>query len=160
MANPTPSAIRQPNIRSFLESQQLGLLSTISAKVLGYPFGSITPFDLDSQGRLVIFVSELSEHSKNLSAKPRGSMLLAESIDPDRALAKPRATLIGDFHAVPETELEKIAESYWNRFPNSPSKQIAQNCFFWRMMPKNIRWISGFGKMGWLDAAEYKSIFN
>ena len=61
--------------RRLLRRQQHGVLSTLSKKLDGYPFGSVTPFVLDHQARPVILISTLAEHTKNIAADPRVSLL-------------------------------------------------------------------------------------
>ena len=47
--------------RLFLRSQHAGILSTVSARLAGYPFGSVVPFALDARARPVLLVSALAE---------------------------------------------------------------------------------------------------
>ena len=64
--------------RDFITLNRTGFLSTISVSEAGYPFGSITPYDIDSEGRLIILIADISEHYKNLMADNRGSMLISD----------------------------------------------------------------------------------
>ena len=61
--------------RKFLYATHSGVLSTISARLEGYPFGSIAPFVLDHDGNPLILISTIAEHTKNIQADPRVSLI-------------------------------------------------------------------------------------
>ncbi|PPD16969.1 MAG: pyridoxamine 5'-phosphate oxidase, partial [Methylotenera sp.] len=80
--------------RQFLRSTRHGILSTHSAKFDGYPFGSVTPFVLDSDCQPIILISSIAEHTKNIVVNPKVSLLIfAEGAD---LQANARLTLIGE----------------------------------------------------------------
>jgi hypothetical protein len=62
--------------RRFARGQQSGVLSTLSLRLEGYPFGSVSPFILDHAGRPVILISDIAEHTKNIEADPRVSIIV------------------------------------------------------------------------------------
>jgi len=59
--------------RRFTRAQHSGVLSTLSRRVEGFPFGSVAPFILDHAGRPVILISTLAEHTKNIDTDPRAT---------------------------------------------------------------------------------------
>ena len=65
--------------KQFLRSTHSGILSTISTKFAGYPFGSVTPFVLDHHCQPIILISSIAEHTKNIIANPKVSLLVFES---------------------------------------------------------------------------------
>jgi putative heme iron utilization protein len=56
------------------------------ATVDGFPFGSVAPFMLDHAGCPVILISTLAEHTKNIDADPRVS-LIVQPYSPDMQVA-------------------------------------------------------------------------
>ena len=52
--------------RQLLHYESYGVLATHSNSIKGYPFGSIVPYIYEQNGYLVIYISELAEHTKNL----------------------------------------------------------------------------------------------
>ncbi|MGH9816446.1 MAG: heme iron utilization protein, partial [Candidatus Acidiferrales bacterium] len=52
--------------RQLLLRDYQGVLSTLSVAVSGYPFGSLVPYCLDRQGRPIILISRIAQHSKNI----------------------------------------------------------------------------------------------
>ena len=62
--------------RRYLRHHHHGALSTLSRKLAGYPFGSSVPFVLDHAARPAILISRLAEHTRNIHADPRVSLLV------------------------------------------------------------------------------------
>ncbi len=75
-----------------------GALSTVSKKFNGHPFGSITPYLADHDGSLLILISALAEHSKNIMHDLRVSLITHDQHDAD-IQAQGRVTLIGEARA-------------------------------------------------------------
>ena len=44
----------------------------------GYPFGSVVSYGLDESGEPLFVISQLAEHTRNLGADPRASLLVTE----------------------------------------------------------------------------------
>jgi len=50
--------------RCLLRAHRYGVLSTLSKKFDGHPFGSIAPYLTDHDGSVLLFISALAEHTK------------------------------------------------------------------------------------------------
>src|ERR1035437_3069927 len=75
-AVPEPSFAERA--RTLMRSGCIGSLSTISRKQPGFPFGSLMPYGLDSQGRPIFLISTMAMHTQNLQADPRASLFVTE----------------------------------------------------------------------------------
>ena len=75
-AVPEPSFAERA--RTLMHSGRIGSLSTISRKQPGFPFGSLMPYGLDSQGRPIFLISTMAMHTQNLQADPRASLFVTE----------------------------------------------------------------------------------
>ena len=64
--------------RNLMLSEYQGVLSTHSLDAPGYPFGSVAPYCLDRKGRPVILISNIAQHTKNLKANPKVSLIVME----------------------------------------------------------------------------------
>ena len=64
--------------RTFLLSHNYGTLSTLSVSHEGFPFGSITPYCLDREANLLIYVSDIAEHTKNMKQNPNVCITIRE----------------------------------------------------------------------------------
>ncbi len=144
--------------RDFITFNRNGYLSTISVSEAGYPFGSITPYDIDSQGRLIILIAEISEHYKNLMANNRASMLIADQYGTHDPQLYARATVLGEFGSVPDDEIEEVSWSYKSRFPEAVEREREHGFNYWRCVPTQIRWIGGFGLIGWVQGIKYSDV--
>lgn len=78
----------------FLRSTHSGVLATLSVKFAGYPFGSIAPFVLDHSGQPIILISTIAEHTQNIIANPKVSLLVFAG--DDDLQANGRLTLMGE----------------------------------------------------------------
>ncbi len=127
------------------------------AKGDGFPFGSVTPYDVQEDGRLIIAISTISQHYRNLRHNPRGSFFISErhgNVDPQ---AHARASVLGEFSEVQADELESIRSSYLTRFPKSAARTLAHDFLYFQCKPLRIRWIGGFGEITWVSADDYFS---
>ena len=137
--------------RQFLRNTQQAILSTISTKFSGYPFGSVTPFILGHDGHPVILISNIAEHTKNIIANPKVSLFVFEKGADLQANA--RLTLIGEAENLGKNDMDLMAR-YSRYFPDSIGYFAMHDFSFYRINIAQARYIAGFGKMGWLAADE------
>jgi putative heme iron utilization protein len=154
----TKTELSVADTRNFVTLHQVAVMSTLSQTLPGYPFGSIVPYDTDDQGRLIIFVANISEHFRNLSKDPRASMFIADYYGLDDPQAHSRTSLIGDFARIAEVDVAAVSKNYWSRFPEAVEREIAHSFCYFRFRPQKIRWIGGFGEIRWIDAERYAAI--
>jgi len=141
------------NCKTLINEHSSGVLSTISLKLGGFPFGSIVPFCTDQYGFPVIYISTIAEHTKNIIADSRVSLMLATTDNSD-VQAKGRATIVGNAELIKETEL--ISERYFRYFPNSRKYSAMHNFYFYRINPVGVRFIGGFGAIHWIEPIDFK----
>src|SRR4029077_18000207 len=92
--------------RTLLLTESFGVMSTISLDVPGYPFGSIAPYCVDEQCRPIIYISNIAQHTRNITADPRVSLTVVDnSGDSNDVQAQGRITCMADAGQVPETEV-------------------------------------------------------
>lgn len=141
-------------VAELLARERHGVLSTIESRESAFPFGSITPYSLTDEGDPILLLSEIAEHAKNLRADPRASLFVADSRARSDPQAGARVTLLGNAAAVPARSGKKARESYLARFPQAESYFTAHRFSIFVLRVERVRWIAGFGSMGWLDRAE------
>jgi putative heme iron utilization protein len=152
---PAPQPSHAERARTLVGAGGRATLSTLSVEVPGTPFGSLVTYAADDAGRPVLFVSTLAEHWANLEADPRASLLAAEPA-PDGAdpLALGRLTLLGRAEtltgAAADAERERFAAVHPAAF------YIGYGDFRCvRLGVAAVRYVGGFGRMSWVDAAAY-----
>jgi len=139
-------------VRQLLRTHRYGVLSTLSKKYNGHPFGSITPYLVDQDGSLLILISSLAEHTKNIIHDSRISLITHDQNDPV-IQAQGRVTVIGN--AQPEPNREHTALRYSRYFPEASTYLAMQDFSFYRINPIAIRFIGGFGKIHWVNMENY-----
>jgi len=127
------------------------MLSTLSLRHAGHPFGSLVPYVLDHHARPIILVSRLAEHTKNMQADPRTSLLAHDdATDPQTGA---RLTLLGK--ATPLDASSPAARRYRRFFPDSEKLLDLGDFLFFALDPVAVRFIEGFGSIHWISAADY-----
>lgn len=138
--------------RQMLRAHRYGVLSTLSKKFDGYPFGSITPYLVDHDGSLLILISTLAEHTRNIQHDPRVSLITHDQRDP-HIQTQGRVTVVGD--ALHEPDRERAGARYLRYFPEARTYFAMLDFAFYRIRPKAIRYIGGFGKINWVNMENY-----
>lgn len=138
--------------RKFLRSTRSGILSTHSARFDGYPFGSVAPFVLDHSCQPVILISNIAEHTKNIIANPKVSLLVFAGAEDLQANA--RLTLLGEAVRINKDEDANLRARYLRYLPQAASYFDMHDFAFYRISIQQARYIGGFGKMSWLAGSE------
>lgn len=137
--------------RELLLKEYRGVLSTHSKAMPGFPFGSVVPYCLDAEGRPLILISRIAQHTHNLGQDAKCSLLVGERGAED-VQAVGRLTLLAEARQLrDEEEIEAAAQRYYRFFPQSRDYHRAHDFDFWRLEPVRWRFIGGFGAIHWLD---------
>jgi putative heme iron utilization protein len=137
--------------RKFLRSTCSGILSTHSTRHEGYPFGSVAPFVLDHHCQPIILISNIAEHTKNIAANPKVSLLVFAGAEDLQANA--RLTLLGEAVKIYKDDIDLRAR-YLRYLPQAASYFDMHDFSFYRIHINQARYIGGFGKMSWLSEAD------
>lgn len=133
--------------RALLMSQSSAALATLSAKMEGHPFVSSVDYLADERGEALILISQLAEHTRNIQADARVSLLVQDS--PENVQASPRLTLIGLAEAVPAAEMAEEKRRYLSLFPDVED-YFALDFSLYRIRPLQLRYVGGFGVARWI----------
>lgn len=135
-----------------LHAAASGALATLSARMPGYPYASALPFVLDEQHCPAFLISRLAEHTNNLVADGRASLLVSGS-DDDDVLQTARLTLVGDVRRFEPSD-ELLAR--YLRYQPAAQQYLALGDFmFFRFTPQRARFVAGFGRIGWVEKEEW-----
>jgi putative heme iron utilization protein len=145
-------------LRALLHSRRVGALGTLSDD--GLPFVSMVPFAMEPQhGELVLHVSALAEHSRNLTKRPQVTLLVMQGELPGEPVhALQRVTLSGL-----ATVLDRGSEhwtqcrnAYLARFPEAEPMTEMGDFSFVAVQMTAARQIAGFGAARGVDAEEVR----
>ena len=113
-------------VRRLLRLGAAGALGTHSASLEGYPFASSLPYALDGACRPLFLISGLAEHTRNLLADPRASLLVLEG--EGGRLDQARVTLLG--RVLPVTPDEDLQARYLRYQPEAAAYPRARGLPF------------------------------
>lgn len=136
--------------RALIRRTDAGVLSTQSVELKGYPFGSLTPFVASHEGRPVVFISSLAQHTKNIMADTRLCLTVFDPREKNRQVST-RVSIMGDGAPVPDSEIKRLAGRYFSFFPSARRFSDLSDFQFYWIEPFQVRFIAGFGQIHWLE---------
>lgn len=140
--------------RTLVVDKQSGTLCTVSQVCEGYPHGSLVTLAWD-QARPTFLISELAEHTKNLRADARCSLMISES-DGTNPLALGRLTALGQAQVLtPGPALDQAKAAYLKVHPDARYYCDYTDFNFWQLQVEQVRYIGGFGRMSWFSGADW-----
>jgi len=141
-------------LRSLLQTQRVAALGTLCED--GAPLVSMVPFAVEpSQACLVIHVSGLAAHTRNLQTSPAVSLLVMRAeVEGEPVHALPRVTLEGRAEPlVPASPAwEACRATYLARFPEAEPMTQLGDFMFIAIHVSAARQVAGFGAARSLDA--------
>src|SRR3990172_2896889 len=147
---PAPEPTYAERARTLVYLGRTGMLSTLSLKHPGHPFGSLMPYALDGQGRPLFLISAMAMHTQNLQADPRASLLVLQPGWGGDPLAAGRVTLMGEAIPLPDTEAPEARTAYLARHPNAEYWVDFEDFGFYRLEGADVYFVGGFAPMGWV----------
>ncbi|QSN61318.1 MULTISPECIES: HugZ family protein [unclassified Caballeronia] len=130
-----------------------GTLATHSRDPAGFPYPTALPFALTARHAPMLLISHLAEHTRNLQADPRAGFLVAHA-NGASVLEGQRLTLLGTFEPAAKSDHEQLARRYLRYHPDAARYLALGDFAFWVLSTERMRYIGGFGAMGWLDGNE------
>ncbi len=142
--------------RRVLNQHFFGVLSTLSVKFTGHPFGSVVPFCLDYTGKPLLLISRLAQHTHNIQSDPRVSLLILDrpADNEGNVQTDARLTLVGQACKVADPDVEASAARYYRHFPEAKGYHTELDFEFYTLSIETLRFISGFGQARWLSAGQ------
>lgn len=142
-------------LRELLHQQEVAALGTLRN---GEPFVSMVPYALLPDGSLVVHVSRLATHTRDMEDHPGVSLLvMAQRTAGVPAQALARATLQGQAqHCPPESDGHGEArQAYLERFPDSEPMFGFADFLLFRIVPRAVRFVGGFAQAWSVTGAQY-----
>jgi len=143
---------RAEAVRALVREASHGLLSTNGLEPAGFPYGSLAPLAATEACEPVMLISHLAQHTKNLAADPRASVLILAKVEGDPQQA-PRASLIGTARLLAGAEEEAMKRRFLAVHPGAET-YFDLNFQLWVLRPEEARYIGGFGAAAWVSGSE------
>jgi heme iron utilization protein len=118
----------------------------------GFPFSSLVEVAPLPSGDLLIVMSDLAQHAKNIKTNHKASLLLSDDLHSGAALAHGRATLTGE---VKLTEDSAHLEAWLAAHPGSTLGTF-HDFRLYHFGVTRAHVIAGFGRVGRVALAEYR----
>ena len=147
----TPAAKAARAARALLAAESVGVLSTISVRRAGTPYGSVTPYALSAAGAPLLLLSRLAAHTQNLAADPRAALYVGDRSAADDPQAGARISLLGRAAPLPAPDESDARARYLARWPRSADYFALGDFSLWRFDIEEARLIAGFGDIRWLE---------
>ncbi|APW47051.1 HugZ family protein [Rhodoferax antarcticus] len=161
--SPTPHEPRLNRaLRKLIHTQRVAALGTLNAQ--GKPFVSMVPFAIEpDSATLVIHVSLLAPHTRNLLSDPAVSLMVMQAeapLEPVHAL--PRVSLDGTAaRLTPDSAAWQAARSaYLARFPEAEMMTRLGDFSFFAIKVTEARHIAGFGSARPLAPEDLTSVLH
>ncbi len=116
-----------------------------------WPYASLVLVACDGQGRPLLLLSDLAEHTRNIRADARVSLLYDGTGGLDDPLSEPRLTVQGEAGQVEESRLVEI---YLGRHPAAKTYADFKDFHLFRVRPLRAHLVAGFGRIHWVEAAD------
>ena len=135
-----------PDPLYLMQDQGVASLGTL---IDGAPYVSLVLVALDDDGSPLLLLSRLAQHTKNLLADPRVSLLFDGTAGLDDPLTGPRLTVLGS--AAPSTDAAAL-ERYLTRHPSARAYAGFTDFGLYKVTLARGHWIAGFGQIRWIGA--------
>jgi putative heme iron utilization protein len=143
---------RAEAVRTLIREARHGLLSTTGLEPAGFPYGSLVPVAASASGEPLLLVSHLAQHTKNLVADGRASLLVLAATDGDPQQAA-RASVLGRARRLEGAEEADARARYLALHPDAaPYFELAFQ--LWAIAPVEARYVGGFGAAAWVSGSE------
>lgn len=139
--------------RALLRKERVGVLSSLSLRHPGWPYGTLVPYALSARGEPLLLLSGLAQHTQNLEADPRASLLVfdgaAAAEDPRTS---PRVTLVGRVERV-EPAAEADARDRYLAWHGSARGLLQLDFSLYVLSVDEAQFVGGFAAAGFFPGA-------
>jgi putative heme iron utilization protein len=128
--------------------------ATLATVAEGQPFASlVTPAAAPDLSPL-LWLSTLSEHTRQLKAEPRCALLFTGATEEANPQTAPRVTVTGLAEPVPETEVPALKARWLARHPYAALYADFADFSLWRIRPGGALLVGGFARATRLRLAD------
>jgi putative heme iron utilization protein len=135
--------------RVVLRSRRSAALATALATDGGRPYASLVTFACDVDGSPILLLSNLAEHTRNLRAEARASLLIEHASRRANPQTGPRLTLLGRIEARDD---ERLRTRFLARHPGAALYAGFADIRVYLMTVERAHYIGGFGGGHWIAA--------
>ena len=143
-------ATRAASARRLIRGCRHGALGT---SLGGEPYVSFVAVACDTDASPLLLLSDLAQHTRNLLADPRVSLLFADTEGHADPLAGPRLTVLG---RAARDDDARTAARFAARHPASAAYAGFADFHLYRVAVERGHLVAGFGRIAWLDGTDLR----
>lgn len=134
-------------VRQLMRASRSATLSTALSHGDGWPYGSLVTVAIDADASPLMLFSTLSDHTRNLEADDRASLLFEQASRLANPQRGPRVTVLGQIR---RTNKKPQAARFLAIHPEASLYAGFGDFAFYRMTIERVHWVGGFAKAQWL----------
>ncbi len=152
MEQPKPRNRPAETVRDLLRrAETAALATTLQRGGSQAPYASLVLLACDHAGAPLLLLSDLADHSKNIAADPRVSLLVDGHRPEEEPLTGARASLQGRAAVVRD---QALLDRFVARHPSAATYAGFGDFHLYRVEPEAAHLVAGFGQIHWLDAED------
>jgi len=137
-------------VRRLLRESRMATLATVLPD--GTPYASLVTVATDVDGSPILLLSALADHTRNLMARPRLSLLVDQARHLPNPQTGPRASLQGTAERVTGADLRaRLERRFLARHPAAALYAGFGDFGFWRVRLERAHYVGGFARAVWID---------
>jgi len=141
-------------IRNLMRASRTATLSTGLAIADAWPYGSMVTVAVDFDAAPLLLFSGLSDHTRNLEADNRASLLFVAPSRHRNPQRGPRVTILGKMR---KTRKPEHAQRFLAMHPEAALYAGFGDFDFYRMSVERAHWVGGFAQAQWLRGRDVSS---
>ena len=146
-----PPAENGPTARALMRAASAATLATVAEG--GQPFASLVTPAIAADGAVLLWLSTLSEHTRQLTRDPRCALLFLGEPDGPNPQTTPRVTVTGLAERIEDPALKA---TWLARHPYAELYADFADFGLWRIMPMGGQMVLGFARAHRLRAADLR----
>ncbi len=125
--------------------------ATLATNLAGenWPYASFVMVACDFSAAPLLLISDLAEHTKNITRDSRASLLFEATAGLETPLTGLRATVLGRLELCAD---DALLARYARRHPDAAGYLEFADFNLYRLRPERIHMVAGFGVIDWFDA--------
>jgi heme iron utilization protein len=127
--------------------------TALATSLAGRPYVSLVVSACDLDASPLLLLSDLAQHTQNLLADPRVSLLFEDTAGHPDPLAGPRLTLLGDAERCNDP---RAVARFAARHPASAGYAGFADFHLYRVTVERGHLVAGFGRIAWIDAEQLR----
>ncbi len=149
----TPRTALAELVRNLLRAADRAALATSlpAATYQAWPYASLVLMAAAKDGSPILFISDLSEHAKNIAADNRVSLLIDGTGGLKEPLTGPRVSILARAVRADQADLKA---RFLARHPGAKIYAGFADFHVYRLEVTRAHFVAGFGRILWIEAAE------